>query len=98
MTALPLLEECVFRQPGEGIGGSFQPLCICSAAPTVKNAILSSHCLSKFYFLNMCPAITSWPVGGGGLERVGSVRHTHPQTLTEPLLGLGSPSPFRMDI
>ena len=30
MTAVPLLEECVFRQPGEGIGGSFQPLCLCS--------------------------------------------------------------------
>ena len=30
MMALPSLGECVFRQPGEGVGGSFQPLCLCS--------------------------------------------------------------------
>lgn len=55
-------------------------------APTIQNAILSSLCLSKFYVLNMCPAmVPSLP----GPQRVGSIHHAHPQTFTEPFLGLG---------
>lgn len=94
MTALPLLGECVFRQPGEGVGGSFQPL-----GPLLL-LLPPSRMLS--FLLSACPNSTSstraQPSLPGRLERVGSVPHTHPQTLMEPLLGLGSPSPFRMDI
>lgn len=61
----------MFRQPGEGVGGSFNTLGPLLLLPTIKNVILSSLCLSKFYY----SSTRAQPSLPGRLERVGSVPH-----------------------